>query len=123
MAHELTPTEHFIIHGAALAAAGVGGGLARLPGADAPVLVSLQSAMVTAIAEHRGVSLTRAAAVELVLTMLATMTGRTLAGGLVRLLPGMGEVINAATAAAVTEAVGLAASQWCRRAAVVGDCP
>jgi uncharacterized protein (DUF697 family) len=103
-------SDHALIHGAATAAGLVGAGLARLPGADLPVLTGLQASLVTALALRRGVPLGRAAAVDLVLQLLAGMTGRWIAGQLGALLPpGAGEAVRAATAAALTEAVGWAA--------------
>ena len=51
---------HGVIHTAAAAAAGVGAGLAQVPGSDAPVLCSIQTAMIVAIAELHGASITKA---------------------------------------------------------------
>ena len=97
---------HAIIHAAAVAAGGVGAGLAQLPGSDAPVLIGLQAAMVTAIAYKYGVELSHAAAVKLVMTFAATMAGRGISQWLIGWWPGVGNTINAATAASITEAVG-----------------
>ena len=51
-------------------------------------------------------------AAEVLSTLGATLTGRTASQALVGWLPGYGNAINAATAAAVTEAVGWAAWEW-----------
>lgn len=93
-------------------AAGVGAGMAQLPGSDAPVLVSLQASMVLELAEQHGVTMSRTAAAELALTLGATMAGRGISQWLVGWLPGWGNAVNAATAAAITEAVGWAAVAW-----------
>lgn len=104
-----------MIHVFAAVAAGVGAGLAQLPGSDAPVLVALQTAMILALADHYGVSLHRAAAAELALTMAATMIGRGLSQVLVGWLPGFGNMLNALTAAAVTEGMGWLTARWFAR--------
>lgn len=103
---------HIMIHGAAMAAAGVGAGLAQLPGSDAPVLTTLQSAMVLGIAQQYGVSLAKTAATDLVLTFAATMAGRGISQALIGWIPGIGNAINASTAAAITEAIGWAADKY-----------
>jgi uncharacterized protein (DUF697 family) len=103
---------HVIIHSAATAAAGVGAGLAQLPGSDAPVLVTIQSAMVTGIALHYGVTLTKTAAADLVLTFAATMVGRGISQILIGWIPVIGNGINASTAAGITEAIGWAADTY-----------
>lgn len=98
-----------VIHVFSGLAGGVGAGLAQLPGSDAPVLVALQTSMIMVLAEMKGISLTRAAAAELVLTLSATMAGRGVSQVLLGWVPAWGNALNAATAASVTEAVGWAA--------------
>lgn len=105
-------SDDVIIHSFSTLAAGVGAGLAQLPGSDAPVLVSLQVTMIMALARNHGAELEEAAATQLVLTFAATMGGRTLSQWLVGWIPGWGNTINASTAAALTEAVGWAAVKW-----------
>ena len=100
---------HGIIHTAAAACAGVGGGMAQVPGSDSAVIVPLQTAMIVAIASEHGVSITKGAAADLLLTFTATVGGRFLSQVLVGWIPGFGNVINASTAAALTEAIGWAA--------------
>lgn len=104
-----------IVHAASLCAAAVGAGLAQLPGSDAPVLMGIQSTMILAIADSMGVRVTRAAAVDLVLTFLATMLGRGFTQWAAGWVPGWGNLLNAATAAALTEAIGWAAVRHFRR--------
>jgi uncharacterized protein (DUF697 family) len=103
---------HVIIHGASTAAAGVGAGLAQIPGSDTPVLMSLQTAMVVGIAQQYGVSMTKTAAADLILTFAASMAGRGISQLLVGWIPGAGNAINASTAAAITEAIGWAADTY-----------
>ncbi len=103
---------HGVIHTASLAAAGVGAGLAQLPGADAPLLCSIQTAMIVAVAELHDASITKAIAADLLLTFSATMAGRGLSQVLVGWLPGVGNAVNAATAASITEAIGWTADEY-----------
>lgn len=100
---------HGVIHTAALAAAGVGAGLAQLPGSDMPVLCGIQGAMILAIAELHGASLTRAGAAKLLLTLLSPMVGRRVSSLAVSWIPGLGNAFNALTAAGLTESIGWAA--------------
>jgi uncharacterized protein (DUF697 family) len=67
-----------LIHAFSVAAAGIGAGLSPVPGADAAALVTLQTAMVQALARRHGADPSIAAAAELVLSLLATVTGRAL---------------------------------------------
>lgn len=103
---------HGIIHTASGAAAAVGAGLAQVPGSDAPVLVAIQTTMIVAVAEEYGASITKAAAADLLLTFAATAVGRGLSQVLIGWIPGLGNVINASTAAALTEAAGWAADAY-----------
>ena len=107
-----TDNIHAVIHVASAAAAGVGAGLAQIPGADAPVLMSLQATMIAAIAHEHGTKITKVAAAELILPFCATMAGRGASQVLVGWIPGFGNAINAATAAAITEAIGWAADAY-----------
>jgi uncharacterized protein (DUF697 family) len=101
-----------IITAAAASAAGVGAGLAQLPGSDAPVICGLQTGMIVAIAQVHGVNLTKTAAADLLLTFGAAMGGRFISQVLVGWIPGWGNTINAATAASITTGIGWAANQY-----------
>ena len=103
---------HAIVHTASVASAGVGAGLAQLPGSDAPVLMGIQTAMIVGIASVYQCSLDQVAAPKLLLTFTARMVGRGLSQLLVGWLPGLGNVINATTAAGLTEAAGWAADAY-----------
>jgi uncharacterized protein (DUF697 family) len=103
---------HVLIHSASVAAGGVGAGLAQIPGADAPVLLSLQTGMVIGIAAQHDVSLQKTAAADLILTFAAAMAGRGVSQLLLGWFPGIGNALNAATAAAITEAIGWAADTY-----------
>lgn len=109
---------HGIIHTTSAGAAAVGGGLAQIPGSDMPVLWSLQTAMIVAIADQHGGSLTKTAAADLLLTFAAGYGGRALSQYLVGWIPGFGNTINAITAVSITEAIGWAAHAYFSKPAV-----
>ena len=97
---------HGIIHGASAAAAAVGGSLAQIPGSDNAVIVPIQVAMTIALAQVFGISLTEGAAKATLATAATSLVGRTISQVLIGWLPVVGNVINASTAAAVTETAG-----------------
>jgi uncharacterized protein (DUF697 family) len=103
---------HAVIHGAATAAAAVASGLAQLPGADAPFLVGIQTAMIQALAEVHGVPASRQMVTTLLARATATTAGRGISQYAVGWVPGYGNAVNAATAGAVTEAIGWAAHHY-----------
>ena len=97
---------HAIIHSASVAAAGVGAGLAQIPFSDNAVIVPIQVAMVVSLGKVFGWSLSESAAKSTLTTAATTTVGRGASQILIGWLPGVGNVINATTAAAVTEAAG-----------------
>lgn len=103
---------HAIIHIATVAAGGVGTGLAKLPGADLPVLCALQQAMIIAIGHEYGCELAKTDAKHLLLTFPAGYGGKTLSSILIGWLPGFGPVIKASTAMVITETVGWTANAY-----------
>ena len=107
---------HGIIHTAAATCASVGAGLAQVPGSDAAAIVPMQTAMISAIAAEHGVGLSKAVAADLLLTFAATTSGRLVSQVLVGWVPGIGNVINASTAAAITELIGWTAHRYFEKA-------
>jgi uncharacterized protein (DUF697 family) len=103
---------HGIIHTASAAAAGVGAGLAQLPGSDSVPLVSIQAAMIVAIASLHGIAIEKALALDFIVGFAATTGGRFVSQLLLGWIPGFGNAINASTAAAITEAIGWAADRY-----------
>jgi uncharacterized protein (DUF697 family) len=103
---------HGVIHTASASAAGVGAGLAQIPGSDAPIIAGIQATMIMAIGAVHKVDITKAAATDLLLTFTAVMAGRGVSQLMVGWIPGFGNAINASTAAAFTEAVGWAAHAY-----------
>jgi uncharacterized protein (DUF697 family)/GTP-binding protein EngB required for normal cell division len=96
---------------AAVTAAGTAGAT-PIPFADAVVLVPIQLGMMAAVAQTYGVSLDKTTHAGLAATAGATSAGRSLVGGLVKLIPGAGAVvggaINATVASTITFAMGRA---------------
>lgn len=101
-----------LIHGFSSLAATIGGGLAQLPGADAPILASIQATMVMTLAEKYAMPLQKTAAAELVLTLGATIVGRQMARRVRSRVPGWSNAVGAMTAFSLTEAIGWAAVKW-----------
>lgn len=100
---------HIIIHGAAASAAAVGAGLAQIPGSDNAIIVPIQVAMIIAIGAVYGRNLNEAAALSILSAASAGIIGRTISQFVIGWFPGIGNAINAGTAAAVTEAIGWSA--------------
>jgi uncharacterized protein (DUF697 family) len=72
--------------------------------------------MIVGVAEVHGVTIKKAAAADLLLTFSAGVGGRALSQAIVGWVPGFGNAINAATAAALTEAIGWAAHGYLLKA-------
>lgn len=95
-----------IIHSASAAAAAIGAGLAQVPCSDSAIITPIQLTMAVSLGEVFGITLDESTAKAAVAGASATMVGRTVSQVLVGWIPGVGNAINAATAASVTEAVG-----------------
>ena len=106
MTDEQTIAVNAAIHTASAAAAAIGAGLAQLPGSDSLALIPIQTTMVIAIGKAFGKTLDQSAAKAAVGTATATLVGRGVSQVLLGWIPGVGNFLNAATAAGVTEALG-----------------
>lgn len=102
---------HTIIHGAASAAAAAASGLAQVPGSDNAVITPIQLGMIGSIAAVHGKNLDRAAALSILSTASAGVTGRAVSQFLIGWIPGLGNAVNATTAFAITEAIGWGADK------------
>ena len=100
---------HAIIHGAAVAAGGIGAGLAQVPLADTIPITGLQIGMIVSIAKVFGVELTEGAAKGWLGGAAGSIAGRQVVGLLVGWVPGIGNAIKGGTASLLTEAIGWAA--------------
>ena len=96
-------------------------GATPIPFADAVLLVPIQLTMMAAIAQTYGVPMDRTTMAGLAATAGATSAGRSLVGGVIKLIPGAGAVaggvINASVAGSVTFAMGRAWMAVCQRLA------
>lgn len=96
---------HTIIHTASVAAGGVGAGLAQIPGSDNAVITPIQLTMTISLGRVFGKSLSEASAKAALASVAAATVGRTASQVLVGWIPGIGNAINATTAAGITEAM------------------
>ena len=97
---------HSIIHSASVAAAGAGAGLAQIPGSDSAIIIPIQITMIISLGLVFNKVISKDTAITLLKTGTATFIGRKVSQFLVGWIPGIGNTINATTAAAVTEALG-----------------
>ena len=97
---------HAIIHTASTAAAGVGAGLAQIPGSDNAVITPIQLTMTISLGKVFGKTLTESMGLAAMGSVAASAVGRTASQFLVGWIPVVGNAVNAGTAAAVTESMG-----------------
>ena len=97
---------HGIIHAAAMACGGVGTGLAQIPLSDAVIITPIQIGMVVGIGAVFHINVTEAGAKSIIASAGAAIAGRTVSQLLIGWIPGIGNAINTATAAGITEAIG-----------------
>lgn len=102
---------HKIIHTASLSAAGVGAGFAQLPISDATLLLPIQTAMILSIAKVFHYNLKDGAAKTMATQFLVRQAGQYVTRFLVGKIPIAGNILNASTAALLTEAYGWAIAQ------------
>ena len=98
-----------IIHGASVAAGGVGTGLAQIPVIDTAVITPIQIGMITALGAVFEIRVTEGMAKGIITSLGAAVVGRGVSQLLLGWVPGLGNAINTATATGLTEAIGWAA--------------
>ena len=106
---------HNIIHTRAILAAGAGAGLAQVPGSDSLVIMPIQAEMLKELGKVFERNITEQCVTAILGTGLATAGGRKVSQILIGWIPGWGNVTNASTAAAVTEALGWSAAAMFER--------
>lgn len=112
---ELKRKKSHLIMGTAVSAA-MGIGAAPIPFADAALLVPIQIGMIASITATYGLDFSEGFLSAVVASAIggaaATLTGRAIVGGLLKLIPGAGSIaggaVAAATAGAMTTALGTA---------------
>ena len=88
--------------------------MAQLP-MDAPAIMTIQGLMISSLATSFNAHPNQKMIAEILLPFTAMMAGRQASRWLLAFLPGIGNAASAATAAALTEAIGWAAVEHFRR--------
>ncbi len=90
-----------------------------IPFSDAPLLVGVQLTLMAKIMTTYGLNLSTDGLIGSVSTLVTSVLGRTVAGNLIKLIPGLGTaggaIINAGVASAITYAFGKATVVCCRK--------
>lgn len=97
---------HAIIHTASVSAGAIGAGLAQIPCSDNAVITPIQLTMTVALGRVFGLELTDSAARASLASVAAATLGRTASQLLLGWIPVAGNIVNACTAASLTEAIG-----------------
>lgn len=109
---------HTIIHSASASAGAVGAGLAQIPCSDSAVITPIQLAMTIALGKVFDIELSDSAARASLLSITSTAIGRTASQLLIGWIPIAGNIINACTAASLTETLGwMLANDFAKQAA------
>jgi uncharacterized protein (DUF697 family) len=95
-----------LIHTASVSCGGVGTGLAQIPGSDNAVIVPIQIGMLVGLGKVFDLDITESVAKSIIASAGASVAGRTVSQFLVGWIPGVGNAINTATAAGITESIG-----------------
>lgn len=94
-----------IILGAS-AAASAAAGLNPVPLSDAVILMPIQTGMAAALAKTYGFPALGAASTSLLKAQVLSMLGKQMAASLIKLIPGIGNIINGAVAGGLTAGLG-----------------
>ena len=115
---KLTSTEHTIIHTAATAAATTAA--SPLPFSDAALLIPIQVTMITGLYKANGANISRGVVEGALKASVVSGVGKSVAGNLLKFIPGVGTIaggtLNAGVAVAFTEALGIAVVSKLREA-------
>ena len=107
---KLTSTEHKIIHTASAAAATTAA--SPLPFSDAALLIPIQATMITSLYKANGANISQGFVKGVLKATVISNFGKSLAGNLLKFIPGVGTLaggtINAGVAVGFTEALGFA---------------
>ena len=107
---KLTSTEHKIIHTASAAAATTAA--SPLPFSDAALLIPIQATMITSLYKADGANISQGFVKGVLKATVISNFGKSLAGNLLKFIPGVGTLaggtINAGVAVGFTEALGFA---------------
>lgn len=101
-----------VIGAASVASAAIGAGLAQVPLSDSALLIPIQIAMIVAVGRKYGIAPSKSLSFALTSGVTATYFGRATSRIVGGWIPGFGNAINAATAASMTEAIGLLSIEY-----------
>lgn len=94
-----------IIHGAAVACGSIGA-VPKIPLSDSVLITPIQIGMLISLGGVFNMKLTKSAASSILGSCASAIAGRNLSQLTVGLIPGIGNAVNATTAASLTEAIG-----------------
>jgi uncharacterized protein (DUF697 family) len=97
---------HAIIHSAASGAAAAGAGLAQIPLSDSAIIIPIQVTMIISLGYVFDIHISKGIAYSMVAAELAWIGGRSISQILLGWIPGLGNILNASTAFAITEGIG-----------------
>lgn len=97
---------HAIIHSASVSSGAIGTSLAQIPLSDTAIITPIQIAMITGLGTVFDLRITEGVAKGIIGSVAVALAGRSLSQLLIGWIPGIGNVINTATAAGLTEAIG-----------------
>lgn len=110
MPKDLSNKCNAIIHSASVAAGGVGAGLAQLPCSDSAVITPIQIGMIIGLGQVFELDITDGMAKGILAGLSGAFVGRGIVQVAVGWIIGVGNAINTATAAGLTEAIGWTAA-------------
>ena len=109
---------HAIIQSASASAGAVGAGFAQIPCSDNAIITPIQLSMTVALGRVFGIELSDSAAKASLASVAAATVGRAASQVLLGWIPFAGNIINACTAASLTETIGwLLAEDFAKQAA------
>ena len=107
---KLPSAEHTIIHTASVAAAATAA--SPIPFSDAALLIPIQTTMITGLYKANGANISRGVVDGALKATIVSSLGKSLAGNLLKIIPGVGTIaggtLNAGVSVAFTEALGFA---------------
>ncbi len=106
LSKEETKRCHAIIHAASVAAGGVGTGLAQVPVADHALIIPIQTTMIISLGAVFDQKISESVAKAIISSAGAAFIGRGISQVLFGWVPIVGNTVNTATAAGLTEAIG-----------------
>ena len=102
---------HKIIHSASASAGAAAAAASQVPGSDSAIIVPIQVTMIISLGKVFGETIDKSWAKSALASYIATFVGRKISQFAIGWIPGLGNVVNASTAAGVTEMIGWAVAE------------